>query len=66
MHFIWEENTPYLRKFGHNIKNNAEGRKLSEDTTGKHVCSCESIVPRFQTSSILSHLTTPRTVLSIH
>ena len=28
-----EENTPYLQKFGHNIKNNDEGRKLSEDTT---------------------------------
>ena len=27
-----EENTPYLWKFGHNIKNNDEGRKLSEDT----------------------------------
>ena len=27
-----EENTPYLRKSGHNIKNNDEGRKLSEDT----------------------------------
>ena len=25
-----EENTPYLRKFGHNIRNNDEGRKLSE------------------------------------
>ena len=27
-----EENTPYLRKSGHNIKNNDESRKLSEDT----------------------------------
>ena len=27
-----EENTPYLRIFGHNIKDNDEGRKLSEDT----------------------------------
>ena len=26
-----EENTPCLRKFGHNIKNDNEGRKLSED-----------------------------------
>ena len=26
------ENTPYLWKFGHNIKNNDEGRKLSDDT----------------------------------
>ena len=25
-----EENTPYLWKFGQNIKNNAEGRKLSD------------------------------------
>ena len=41
-----EENTPYLRKSGHNIKNNDESRKLSEDTTDYHVCSCENIVPR--------------------
>ena len=27
-----EKNTPYLREFGHNIKNNDEGRTLSEDT----------------------------------
>ena len=27
-----EQNTTYLRKLGHNIKNNDEGRKLSEDT----------------------------------
>ena len=27
-----EENTPYPRKFGHNIKNNDEGDKLAEDT----------------------------------
>ena len=27
-----EANTPYLRKFGHNIKNNDESRKLCEDT----------------------------------
>ena len=26
-----EENTPCRRKFGYNIKNNNEGRKLSED-----------------------------------
>ena len=32
-----EENTPYLRKSGHNIKNNDESRKLSEDTTDYHV-----------------------------
>ena len=41
-----EENTPYLRKSGHNIKNNDESRKLSEDTADQHVCSCENIVPR--------------------
>ena len=27
-----EENTPYFRKFGHNIKNNDEGCTLCEDT----------------------------------
>ena len=27
-----EENIPYLQKFGQTIKNNDEGRKLSEDT----------------------------------
>ena len=41
-----KENTPYLRKFGHKIKNNDESLKLSEDTADQHVCSCENIVPR--------------------
>ena len=41
-----EENIPYLRKFGHNIKNNDEVRTLSEDTADKYVCSCENTVPR--------------------
>ena len=27
-----EDNIPYPRKFGQNIKNNDEGRKMSEDT----------------------------------
>ena len=56
-----EENTPYLRKFGQNIKNNAEGRKLS-DTADQHVCSCENIVPQIQTLSILPHLPPPELV----
>ena len=45
-----EENTPYPRKLGHNIKNNDEGDKLAEDTANYHVCRWENIVPRFQTS----------------
>ena len=41
-----EKNTPNLRKFRHNIKNNDEGRTLSEDTADQYVCSCENTLPR--------------------
>ena len=56
------ENIPYPQKFGENIKNDDKGHKLFENTADKHACSCENIVPNFQTPSILPHLPTPRLV----
>ena len=57
-----EENAPYLRKSGHNIENNDESRKLSEDTADQHVCSCENIVPRSRLRQFFPTSPTPELV----
>ena len=57
-----EENTPYLQKSSHNIKNNDESRKVSEDTADQHVCSCENIVPWFRLHQFFPTSPTPELV----
>ena len=60
-----EENIPNLRKFARNIRNNNESPRLFEEPlTSMHVdrfASCEGIVPRLQTLSILLPLPTTLT-----
>ena len=50
-----EEKIPYLQKFAQNKRKNNECPQLLENTADQMrvITSCENVVPRFQTSSIL-------------
>ena len=50
-----EDKIPRPRKFAQNIRNNNKGPQLLEDTSMSiyRFASCENVVLRFQTSSIL-------------
>ena len=57
VHFIWRRKDSLPRKFSQNIRNNKDGPSLQKilQTSMCVDCfaSCENVVPRFQTSSIL-------------
>ena len=50
-----EEKIPYLQTFAQNTRKNNECPQLLENTADQMrvITSCENVVPRFQTSSIL-------------
>ena len=50
-----EESIPYFQKFAQNIWNNNKGPQLTSMRVDRFA-SCENIVLRLQTSSILPHL----------